>query len=238
MVMESLYRRLQNNLKAQIIAGVYAAGDLLPSESELKQIHGVTRSTVRQALGELVREGYIQKKQGKGSIVMKRQRRTLGVLSVKGFSQIVSEKKLSVSTIMLQEPVVTRWDESFFYPIEDPEMKSGCIYLKRLRCVEKEAVMLEKTYLPNMNLPGFCSRPFVNGSLFETLNVNYSIEITRVEQDLRAVPADEEVAAYLRIYPGSPLLLIYLKFHTSRPPMAVYSSLWCNTDKYSIGNIL
>jgi DNA-binding GntR family transcriptional regulator len=236
--MESLYRKLQNNLKAQIIAGIYAAGDLLPSESELQQIHGVTRSTVRQALGELVKEGYINKQQGKGSFVMNKQRRTLGVLSVKGFSEIVSEKKLSVSTVMLRKPFVTRWDESFFYPIDELEQQAGCIFLKRLRCVEDEPVMLETTYIPNLNLPRFCSRPFVKGSLFETLNVNYSVEINRVEQDLRAVTADAEVAGQLGVDTGSPLLLIYLKFYTNRESLHVYSSLLCNTHQYSIGNSL
>ncbi len=235
--MEPLYRKLQNNLKTQIIAGVYREGDLLPSESELKQQYGVTRSTVRQALGELVKEGYINKHQGKGSIVIKRLRRTLGVLSVKGFSEIVSEKKLAVGSIMIRKPSVSPWDESFFYPLNDLEIKAGCISLKRLRCVEDEPVMLETTYLPNLNLPKFCSKPFVKGSLFETLNINYSIEITRVEQDLRSVPADEESAAYLRIKTGSPLLLIYLRFHTNREHLSVYSSLLCNTEKYSIGNI-
>lgn len=236
--MEPLYRQLQNNLKTQIISGVYREGDLLPSESELQQQYGVTRSTVRQALGELVREGYINKQQGKGSIVIKRLRRTLGVLSVKGFSEIVSEKKLAVSTLMIRKPSVSPWDESFFYPINDLELKAGCIYLKRLRCVEDEPVMLETTYLPNLNLPKFCSRPFVKGSLFETLNVNYSIEITRVEQDLRSVLTDKESAAYLRVKTGTPLLLIYLRFHTNREHLSVYSSLLCNTEKYSIGNTL
>jgi DNA-binding GntR family transcriptional regulator len=236
--MDSLYRTLQNNLKAQIIAGIYSEGDLLPSESDLQQLNNVTRSTVRQALSELVKEGYIQKKQGKGSIVIKKRRRTLGVLSIKGFSEIVSEKRLAVSTIMIQKPVMKDWDESFFYPIDDLERKAGCIYLKRLRCVEAEPVMLETTYIPNVYLPRFCSRPFVKGSLFETLNVNYSIEITKVEQDLRSVLADEETALNLVIKPGSPVLLIYLKFHTNRDHLSVYSSLLCNTEKYSIGNIL
>lgn len=236
--METLYRKLQNNLKTQIIAGVYREGDLLPSESELQHQYGVTRSTVRQALGELVREGYITKQQGRGSIVMKRLRRTLGVLSVKGFSEIVSEKKLAVSTVMIQKPSLVAWDDSFFYPITDLEQKAGCIYLKRLRCVDEEPVMLETTFIPNLNLPKFCSRPFIKGSLFETLNINYSIEITRVEQDLRSVLADPESAGFLGIKAGSPLLLIYLKFHTNREHLSVYSSLLCNTEKYSIGNAL
>lgn len=233
-----LYQKLQQDLKSLIIAGIYAEGDLLPSESELQQSHCVTRSTIRQALGELVKEGYIRKKQGKGSIVIRRQRRTLGLLSVKGFSAVVSGKKLTVSTVMIQKPMIARWDEPFFYTLDDLERKAGCIYLKRIRCVEGEPVMLESTYLPNANLPRFCTRPLVNGSLFETLSVNYALEITRVEQDLRAVAADEGSAALLKVIPGSPLLLIYLKFHTNREHVSVYSSLLCNTAGYSIGNIL
>jgi GntR family transcriptional regulator/GntR family frlABCD operon transcriptional regulator len=236
--MELLYRILQNNLKSQIIAGIYKEGDLLPSENELQKLHKVTRSTVRHALSELVIEGYIHKQKGKGSIVLKLQRRTLGVLSVKGFSEIVSEKKLKVSAIMLQKPFLKTWPESFFYPIDDIEQKAGCIFLKRLRCVEGEPIMLESTYIPNLNLPRFCSRPFVNGSLFETLNVNYSIEITRVEQDMRAILAEKKVADHLRIDEGSPLLLIYLKFYTKNEHLSIYSSLLCNTEKYSIGNKL
>ncbi len=236
--MELLYRKLQENIKSQIIAGIYKVGALLPSESDMQQIHSVTRSTVRQALSELVKEGYIQKKKGKGSIVVKRMRRTLGVLSVKEFSEIVSENKLTVSTIMIKKPHITRWEDPFCFPIDDLEMKAGCIYLKRLRCVEAEPVMLETTFIPNMNLPGFCSKPFVKGSLFETLSINYSIEINKVEQDLRAVLADKEVAAHLKVKAGSPLLQIFLKFYTNREYMSVYSSLLCNTTRYSIGNKL
>lgn len=237
-VMESLYRKLQQNLKSQILAGIYGEGDILPSEFELQQLHSVTRSTVRHALNELVREGYILKKQGKGSIVARQQRRTLGVLSVKGFSEIVSEKKLVVNTLMLEKPVISRWKEPFFYPLDELEQKAGCIFLKRLRYVESDPVMLESTYISNVNLSRFCTKPFVKGSLFETLNVNYAIEITRVEEDLRSVLSDADTARHLRVAAGSPLLHIYLKFYTNRDHLNIYSSLLCNTDKYSIGNRL
>jgi GntR family transcriptional regulator/GntR family frlABCD operon transcriptional regulator len=233
-----LYKKVQSDIKCQIFAGIYNDGDLLPSEHELCRVHEVTRATVRQALRELVSEGYIIKKQGKGSIVTKRQRRTLGVLSVKGFSEIVSETKQTVSTVMIEKPVISRWNETFFYPIGEMERKAGCVFLKRLRCVENEPVMLESTFIPNINLPRLCSKPFVKDSLFETLSVNYQIEIKDVEQDLRAVLADKETADLLNVTEGCPLLHILLKFHTNREHLFVYSSLFCNTDKYSIGNKL
>ncbi len=236
--MEPLYRKLQQKIKSQILSGVYHDGDLLPSESDLMKVHSSTRGTVRQALEALVKEGYIIKQQGKGSIVLKSQRRTLGVLSVKGFSQIVTEKKLSVDTVVIKKPEVTAWDDSFFYQLSEIEKNAGCIYLKRVRCVNKEPVMLESTYIPNLNLPGFCKNQFVKGSLFETLSINYHIEITKVEQDLRAVSADKDASVLLNVKQGAPLLHIYLRFSTSREHLNIYSSLLCNTSDFSIGNNL
>jgi DNA-binding GntR family transcriptional regulator len=233
-----LYRELLNSIKIQIINGFYKEGDLLPSEHELMDTHQVTRSTVRQALSELVNEDYIIKKQGLGSIVTNPRRRTLGLLSVKGFSEAVSDQKKAVKTVMIHKPHLQAWDENFFYPLSEVEKKAGCIYVRRLRCVEEEPVMLESTYIGNLNLPRFCALPFVNGSLFGTLNLRYQVEITHVEQDLRAVSADSELAKYLRVNEGSPLLHVYLKFHTSREHLFIYGSLLCNTLKYSIGNRL
>ena len=233
-----LYKKLLQSLKYQIISGIFKEGDILPSEHELMKINGVTRSTVRQALGELVKEGYILKKQGFGSVVSNPKRKTLGLLSVKGFSEIVSEQKMPVRTVMLYKPSVQDWDDSFFYTISETERAAGCIYMRRLRCVEDKPVMLESTYIPNFNLPRFCSTPFVNGSLFETLNIRYHVEITNVEQDLRAISADEDLAKQLHTEVNAPLLHIYLKFHTSSEFLFIYSSLLCNTQSFSIGNKL
>jgi len=233
-----LYRKLQNDIKSQILSGIYRDGDLLPSEHELRALHNVTRSTVRKALDELVKEGYITKIQGKGSVVVRRIRRTLGLLSIKGFSEAVSETKQLVNTVMFEKPRLVKWGKSFFYPISELEQKAGCIYMKRLRCVENEPIMLETTFIPNLNLPRFCSSPFLHGSLFETLNVKYQVEITDVDQDLRAVISSEETAQLLKVKRGTPLLLIYLKFHTNREHLFVYSSLLCNTENYSIANRL
>ena len=236
--MEPLYRKIQQKIKSQILSGVYRDGDLLPSETDLITIHSSTRGTIRQALEALVKEGYIIKQQGKGSIVQRSYRRTLGVLSVKGFSQIVTEKKLAIDTVLIKKPGITAWNEPFFYQLNEIERNAGCIYLKRVRCVNKEPVMLESTYIPNLNLPGFCRNQFVKGSLFETLSVNYQIEITRVEQDLRAVLSDKDSSVLLNVKPGTPLLHIYLKFSTSREHLNIYSSLLCNTSDFSIGNVL
>ncbi len=77
------YKKIYEILRKHILTGVYAEGSLLPSENELCAVHNITRPTVRQALEVLVQEGFIQKKQGKGSIVRKPPQE-IGILSISG----------------------------------------------------------------------------------------------------------------------------------------------------------
>ena len=63
------YKRLYELLRKHINNGIYKEGDLLPSENELCVTHNLTRPTIRQALQELVNDGYIKKQQGRGSVV-------------------------------------------------------------------------------------------------------------------------------------------------------------------------
>lgn len=63
------YQTIYENLKEQILQGVYAPGSRLPFERELCEIYGVQRITVRKALELLVQDGMICKHPGKGSFV-------------------------------------------------------------------------------------------------------------------------------------------------------------------------
>jgi DNA-binding GntR family transcriptional regulator len=228
------YRRLHEILKEQILVGRYPEGSLLPSEHELSAMHGVARETVRQGLAELVADGLIEKKKGKGSIVSARRKR-LALLSFRGFSEVIGATRHRMNTVVLQEPVPGPWPDPFFYPLSESEAAAGTIFLERLRGVEDEPVMLECTYLPDLELPEFCSHPLVNGSLFDTLATRYGIVVDSVEQDVRAVAADPEVAAMLRVDPDAPVLHMYRRYGTSRTGFNVYSSLFCTTDQYAIG---
>lgn len=229
------YIKLYNNLKRQIIHGIFSEGALLPSENELRISENVARSTVRQALNELVKDGYITKKKGLGSIVNSRVK-SLGLLSFKGFSDVVGETNRNVKTSIITPPAIIDWEQPFFYQLNKKELSAGCIYVERIRFVNEDQVMLEQTYIPNINLQQFCEQDFINGSLFRTLSITYHIEINDLVQDLRAIEADNRVARYLNLSAGAPVLHIYRKYITNREDLRIYSSLFCNTKKYAIGS--
>lgn len=65
------YQRIQNDLKKQIVTGKFENGDKFYTESELVQIYDVSSITVIRALNELVKDGYLVRKQGKGTFVLR-----------------------------------------------------------------------------------------------------------------------------------------------------------------------
>ena len=228
------YQKLYALLKSQIQVGNYKEGDLLPSENELSATHKIARMTVRRALQELADEGYIKKIKGKGSIVSA-TRQSLGLLSFKGFSEVVGVEH-EARTVMLRAPEVIPWPERFFYKLKKEEQKAGCITFERVRYVNKDPVLLECSYLPNLRLDDFCKKTLLDGSLFKTLSVRHHIDIQSFEQDIRAVLADETTANHFEIKPMTPLVQIYRRYHTSVPGYFVYSLTFCNTEKYTISN--
>jgi GntR family transcriptional regulator/GntR family frlABCD operon transcriptional regulator len=180
----------------------------------------------------LIKEGFIEKKQGKGSKVRER-RQSLGLLNVKGFSEAVGK---GVHTIFLQKPEIRSWDSETHFKPDEKELKTNCIHFERLRLVGDDPAMLENNWLAGTELEKFSQLEFVDGSFFKTLSQKYLIEIIGSEQELRAEYADERTAGYLKIKPEAPVLHISIKFHTSNPNLNIYSELYCNTMRYPIGN--
>ena len=64
-----LYQQVMDDLKGEIARGVYVAGSRIPSEMELAKSYGVGRVTVRRAIEELSRAGYLNRQQGRGTFV-------------------------------------------------------------------------------------------------------------------------------------------------------------------------
>lgn len=228
------YQKLYALLKSQIQVGNYKEGDLLPSENNLSATYKIARMTVRRALQELADEGYIKKMKGKGSIVST-ARKSLGILSFRGFSEVVGTE-YEARTEMLRPPSAQPWPERFFYQLTEAEQRAGCVTFERVRLVDQDPVLLECSYLPNLHIKDFCKNPLFNGSLFKTLAVRHCVDILSFEQDIRAVLADETTAERLKVKAMTPLVQIYRRYHTSIPDYFVYSLIYCNTEKYTISN--
>ncbi len=225
------YRKLYEILRKHILEGVYKEGDLLPSENELCNLYSMTRPTVRQALATLANEGYIIKHQGKGSIVNNLPRE-IGILSVSGTTSALGDRNLKTKIIV--RPVLMPWPENFIFPLTELEIESGCVYMERVRLLDDIPVFYDISYLANINLPRITSRQFENRSLFQILRDKYRIEIKGGEQRLRAIPASAKIGKFLNLKKDQPVLHLERRMETNNPGLFLYSSIFCNTAKYSI----
>ena len=225
------YRKLYETLRKHIIEGIYSEGDLLPSENELCRLHGLTRPTVRQSLAALANDGFIRKHQGKGSIVHGMPRE-IGILSVSGTTSAVGDRNLQTRIIV--KPVIRQWEEHFMFPLSELERESGCIYMERLRLLDGTPIFYDISYIANIKLPRITSRQFENRSLFKVLRDHYQVEIRSGSQRIKAMHASSRISRFLKIKKGEPVLHLERKMETNIPGLFLYSSIYCNTEHYSI----
>ena len=137
-----LYQQVMDDLKGEIARGVYAAGSRIPSEMELAKSYGVGRITVRRAIEELSRAGYLNRQQGRGTFVcapkLKRKIRQKG--DVQSFTEGCAANDMVAGARLVSRTVVaaTREDAAFF------GVEPGCelIVVERVRTADGFPVML------------------------------------------------------------------------------------------------
>lgn len=208
---------------------MYPAGCLLPSENELCHLHAVTRPTVRQALSRLVSDGFIKKHQGKGSIVQPLPR-GIGILSIQGTTTGIGRHNLE--TIPLGKPEINQWPDDFPFDLTPEERESGCIKLERKRIVDGAPILYEISYLPNINLPRFIQKSFINKSLFEVLRGAYQIEVMGGHQRIRAQVAPASVRNSLDLAAGDAILCLQRVIETNRVDFRFFSIIFCDTSDF------
>lgn len=234
MAKEIGYIKVHNDLKKLILKGKYEIGDLLPSENALSLEYGLSRMTIRNALKNLEVDGLIYRRQGKGSFV-KNKKKSIELLSIKGFTEIMKGKEVNISTIFTQKPKIQEWKNDFYWQLTEKELELGCIHFSRIRKMEKKSIMFEDTFLTNIpHLSGFCNKDFHNDSLFDTLILNHDIEIKSVSQKFRAISASEELSDKLNIEKGTPVLEIIRRLSTNKSGLCIYSFAYCNTNEFTI----
>ena len=199
-----LYVQIAESLLDRIESGELRAGDRLPAERELSQTLEVNRMTVRRALQVLELQGLLMRRQGDGTYVtapkIERQAGNL-VPFTKGMQRRGYTPGAEVITFERKsaEPSVAK---ELQLPASTP-----VYYIRRLRLINQEPVMLERFTLPVRRVPGLERYDLASRSVYEVMETEYGISVTRARQSLEPVVAAEYEAELLRVNPGAPLML-------------------------------
>ncbi|MBI5188954.1 MAG: GntR family transcriptional regulator, partial [Nitrospirae bacterium] len=165
-------------MKKKIEKNEWELGSQIPTEEEICKIYGVSRSTVRTAISELVREGYLTRQQGKGTFVKKQMSDELSMLT--SFRELMLEPGISFSTkILAQTTMMPMGNLSTILNIP-PDKHS--IYIKRVTIVKGRPVIIQELYIPHYVCPQLLKEDVVNNSLFGLFK-KYKINITLIKNN-------------------------------------------------------
>ena len=198
-----LYFQLQNKLLEKIKDGTYPQNKALPTEHELIQSYGVSRTTVRQAIDNLVKEGYIEKLRGVGTFVAEREKLNSWDLgSLKSFEEAFKESNHKIRTEALSIKAI-KLDSKLQQIFGDKEKE---VYeLERVRFIDERPAMSIITFVPASIFSNMDRYDFSSVSLYKTMSEEYNINICYAEKEFRVVAAGREDAQKLKLKVGSPL---------------------------------
>jgi DNA-binding GntR family transcriptional regulator len=200
------YFTVKEALLAEISAGNWPPGALVPSEPELCQQFGVSRTTIRRAVSELSAEGRLSVVQGRGTFVATPKLEERFVQRAFGLYEDLERRGITVTTRVLRQDVVDPPAEV----ARRLRLKPGerAHLLVRLRAVHGEPILLSTTYIPEPLCPGLAAEDLSQGSLYRLLKERYGLVIHRGDRRLEAVAAGPQDARLLDIALASPLLLM------------------------------
>ncbi len=197
-------------------------GDRLPAEHRLCEDYGVSRITVRRAVEELVKQGWLVREQGRGTFVtqpqyLERFRETFAD-SVLGFYRQQQVLGRTVKTTVLHQKVVRSPEAAEAIGLNPAE---ELLELERLRYLNDALHQLVVTWLPVDRFPGVATHDFSAGSLFDYLQQHYGVELARNELLVSIAQASERVATCLEVPVGTCVLAIRSTvFDTAGVPVA------------------
>jgi len=223
------YYQLQQYLEEKIRSNVWQPGQKLPSEKELCEHFGVSRTVVRQALDELASRNLIVTNKGRGSFVEPQKNALQLMQTLTGFYDDAVSRGLSVFTKVLQLEVQSA-DEEIAGFLEIP-INSRVIFLRRLRYINGEPVVLVNTYIPESLCPGLVNEDLSDKSLYHTLSEKYGLRIAEGLRTIESVNASHPMAKQLGVPDGTALILLKSITRLSdKTPLEYYIS-WHRGDR-------
>lgn len=201
-----LYYQLKQQLFAMIESAQLKEGDMLPPENELSELLKVSRPTVRQALGELVNEGYLRRYKGKGTYVARGKVDERFLSKLESFDREMQKKGMSPHTQVLSLERVAenpQAAEQLTLPADTP-----LIRLRRLRFADDIPLVCVETFLSFRHYPKLLEVDYARHSLYYSLEQLYGLRVNRVTRVIEAVNIKKREALLLQVPTGQASFLV------------------------------
>src|SRR4030042_635614 len=226
---EKLYVQVYAIFLKKIEGGEWRDGLQIPSEDELCRIYDVSKVTVREAIHELVREGYLKRQQGRGTFVTYAIPHA-GIL----MRARLSEKDLFGEEVTLSKEIVERGVRESSEETKKLLMTDENIYYILSRMIVNDEPFAEEFFIPMFILPDIHSEKISDKSLYDLIEEKGTKKISKISQTAEITELKEDKAAVLKLNEGSPALLISTILTSSDGSPVAYSRTIGSGRKYKL----
>lgn len=220
-----LYIQLKSRLEQHIIDGFYQ--DRIPSEREIMDEFYVSRSTVRQAIGELVSEGVLERRPGRGTFValkpiddwlgnLSSTSETIDRMGMKPGAKLIFSKTVELPPYIQQ---IIGFSQAY--------------QIKRIRYADDLPIGIENNYYPESIGNKLANFDLNNVTLYDLLEVDLGIRTKEADQVIRAAIAKNEETKLLGVNQYTPVLNVSRKLVDIENRLVEYEQAVYRADMYS-----
>jgi len=223
-----LHHQVRNYLLGCMERGELLPGQKLLQEREYAARFGISLAPVRQAILDLVKEGYLYRVPGRGTFVREQKvEEKISILSsftesmrAKGLSAVLRVVELRID----KAPAVVR----LIPETQDQQF----VFLQRVALIEGTAMALLTSYLPSRLVPGLESLDLNGQSLYRTLEERYGIVLARAESSIEVVRCRGTQSIVLGVPQGTPMLQVEGKTYDVKDQFVEFAQVLYRADRF------
>ncbi len=245
----SLHLSISEHLRHQVVVGDYQPGDQLPSEHQLMQEFGVSRTTIRRAIANLVNQGLVTAHQGKGVFVSEQHKVAYSLSSPLVFLEDdMARQGIPLVVTLLEVGFVAVPDAAQHLmmdsarPVQaatpqaaqNPSPTFPQVYMQKKRLdINHRPGALDYTYLPPALSPILDAVPLdgLHHMMFPLLE-QQGVAISRIEAILECTHADPDICHHLDVPLGHPLIVYRHTAYTTENQPVAYGETISRGDRF------
>ena len=214
-----LHYQLKNMLKEAIKAGKWEMGELFPTDKDLMQQHSLSSTTVRRAISELVHEGLLERKPGKGTFVRQTPiEETLGRLS--GFFEEMSRQGFTPSAELVSTASVTiSQNEIATYPEIKVFSGQDMYYIEKVQNINGKPIVYLISFWLHEYGKRIAQHNLEREGIYQVVDQDLRLVLTKADQMIYAGIASKNIAKLLGIKVGAPVLIMERVTYAGEQPV-------------------
>ncbi len=234
-----LYQQIKGLILQSLQAGEWKPGEAIPSEMELAARYRVSQGTVRKAIDELAAGNLVVRRQGKGTFVATHAEQQVQYRFLRLLPDAGSQASEGPAVRSILECRRVRATAEIARALS---LRSGdaLLQVRRVLAFGGTPTILEDMWLPGTAFKGLTAERLAawRGPTYAMFELEFGVRMVRAEEKIRAVAADAQQAALLKIDEGSPLLSVERVAYTYNDvPMELRRGLY-RTDTHHYRNEL